>query len=314
MTRRWQRYALAAVPVAMLTVGIPFANRVEPRVLGLPFLLAWIIAWIEGERLVADGGHRRGVVGLDVEAQQRLGVRRAHVEPGSARQGDRQPVEFVGRDSAPGERGTDRGDAAGLVVDGRVDLTRRAVPGELRGELGERPRLSAEFGEHVQGREQAGVGEPEVAEVVVRRVLATEDRIDARHLALDVGVADAGADRHPAPLAHDLGHRARRDQVVDHRAAGRDGEFPRGDQRGDRAGRDRGAVGIDEEAPVGVTVEGDTDVRTGGDDGALQIDQVRRLERVGLVIGGTSRRARSTTPRRSAGAPATPRRRAPQAR
>ncbi|MBD5605044.1 MAG: DUF3311 domain-containing protein [Candidatus Eremiobacteraeota bacterium] len=46
MTRRWQRYALAAVPVTMLTVGIPFANRVEPRVLGLPFLLAWIIAWI----------------------------------------------------------------------------------------------------------------------------------------------------------------------------------------------------------------------------------------------------------------------------
>ena len=41
-----QRYALAAIPIAMLTLGIPFANRIEPRVFGLPFLLAWIIAWI----------------------------------------------------------------------------------------------------------------------------------------------------------------------------------------------------------------------------------------------------------------------------
>jgi hypothetical protein len=40
------RYALAAVPIAMLTLAIPFANRVEPRVFGLPFLLAWIVLWI----------------------------------------------------------------------------------------------------------------------------------------------------------------------------------------------------------------------------------------------------------------------------
>jgi hypothetical protein len=40
------RYALAAVPILMLTLGIPFANRVEPRILGLPFLLAWIVLWI----------------------------------------------------------------------------------------------------------------------------------------------------------------------------------------------------------------------------------------------------------------------------
>ena len=46
MSRRLQRYALAAIPIAMLTVGIPFANRIEPRVFGLPFLLAWIIVWI----------------------------------------------------------------------------------------------------------------------------------------------------------------------------------------------------------------------------------------------------------------------------
>ena len=40
------RYALAAVPVIMLTFAIPFVNRVEPRIFGLPFLLAWIVIWI----------------------------------------------------------------------------------------------------------------------------------------------------------------------------------------------------------------------------------------------------------------------------
>lgn len=37
---------VALVPVLALTAGIPFANRLEPRVFGLPFLLAWIVAWI----------------------------------------------------------------------------------------------------------------------------------------------------------------------------------------------------------------------------------------------------------------------------
>jgi hypothetical protein len=32
-------------PVAMLA-GIPFANRVRPIVLGLPFLLFWIVLWV----------------------------------------------------------------------------------------------------------------------------------------------------------------------------------------------------------------------------------------------------------------------------
>ena len=44
-TLRWS-LLLALLPVLALTLGIPFANRLEPRVLGLPFLLAWIVAWI----------------------------------------------------------------------------------------------------------------------------------------------------------------------------------------------------------------------------------------------------------------------------
>ena len=37
---------LALIPVLALTLGIPFANRVEPRIAGLPFLLAYIVTWI----------------------------------------------------------------------------------------------------------------------------------------------------------------------------------------------------------------------------------------------------------------------------
>ena len=40
------RYALAAIPVIMLVVAVPFVDRVEPRVLGMPFLLVWIVFWI----------------------------------------------------------------------------------------------------------------------------------------------------------------------------------------------------------------------------------------------------------------------------
>jgi len=46
-TRRFRAYhAAAAVPAIGLLAGIPFANRVEPYVLGLPFLLFWIVGWV----------------------------------------------------------------------------------------------------------------------------------------------------------------------------------------------------------------------------------------------------------------------------
>jgi hypothetical protein len=36
----------AAVPVVALVGGLPFVNRLEPAVLGMPFLLAWILGWV----------------------------------------------------------------------------------------------------------------------------------------------------------------------------------------------------------------------------------------------------------------------------
>jgi hypothetical protein len=40
------RVLLAAIPIAALSVAVPWVNRVEPRIFGLPFLLFWIVAWV----------------------------------------------------------------------------------------------------------------------------------------------------------------------------------------------------------------------------------------------------------------------------
>ncbi len=43
---RAARAALALVGPVMLSFGVPFANRVDPRILGLPFILAWLVFWV----------------------------------------------------------------------------------------------------------------------------------------------------------------------------------------------------------------------------------------------------------------------------
>ena len=40
------RVLLAVIPVATLSVAVPLVNRVEPRILGLPFVLFWILLWV----------------------------------------------------------------------------------------------------------------------------------------------------------------------------------------------------------------------------------------------------------------------------
>jgi hypothetical protein len=37
---------LGAVPFVALVFALPLVNRVEPIILGLPFLLFWILAWV----------------------------------------------------------------------------------------------------------------------------------------------------------------------------------------------------------------------------------------------------------------------------
>jgi hypothetical protein len=39
-------YALTALPFAGVLVGIFFVNTVDPYVLGLPFVLFWLVLWV----------------------------------------------------------------------------------------------------------------------------------------------------------------------------------------------------------------------------------------------------------------------------
>jgi hypothetical protein len=63
------------------------------------------------------------------------------------------------------------------------------------------------------------------------------------------------------------------------------GDLARGHQGRDGARAHRVAPLVDDEAPVGVAVEGQADVGAVLDDGPLQVDQVGRVERVGLMVG-----------------------------
>lgn len=40
------RLLFALVPILALSVAVPLVNRIEPRVLGLPFVLFWIVLWV----------------------------------------------------------------------------------------------------------------------------------------------------------------------------------------------------------------------------------------------------------------------------
>jgi len=37
---------LAALPFLGILVGVPLLNQVEPLILGMPLVLAWIVLWI----------------------------------------------------------------------------------------------------------------------------------------------------------------------------------------------------------------------------------------------------------------------------
>ena len=39
-------YLLGALPFLGILGGLVFANRVEPFVLGMPFILFWIVMWV----------------------------------------------------------------------------------------------------------------------------------------------------------------------------------------------------------------------------------------------------------------------------
>lgn len=57
---RLVRVALATLPFLGILGGASFANRAEPFVLGLPFLMAWIVLWV-----VASSGLLAIIYALD---------------------------------------------------------------------------------------------------------------------------------------------------------------------------------------------------------------------------------------------------------
>ena len=57
---RTLRVALACLPFVGILGGAGFANRAEPFVLGLPFLMAWIVLWV-----VASSGLLAVIYALD---------------------------------------------------------------------------------------------------------------------------------------------------------------------------------------------------------------------------------------------------------
>ncbi len=142
-----------------------------------------------------------------------LGRRLNHQSPQSTVSPSRRSCEHRRRTSAATVSMTASG-----IVDPGVDLAALHVALERLAQLRERNAGAAELLEHEQRGDRAGVGAPVVAEVVVRGVLAAEDRAGLGHDLLDERVADARAHRNAAVLADDLGHRVRADEVVARRS------------------------------------------------------------------------------------------------
>jgi len=46
MKSRTVAVVCAVIPALALTLGVVLADRLEPRILGLPFVLAWIVGWV----------------------------------------------------------------------------------------------------------------------------------------------------------------------------------------------------------------------------------------------------------------------------
>ena len=134
-------------------------------------------------------------------------------------------------------------------------------------------------------REHAGVGTPEVAEVEVAGVLATEDRAGLRHRGLDERVAHPSAYGNAPVLGHDLGDRTRGDEVVDDRGARVLGELAYGDERRQRGRVDDVTALVDHEAAIGVAVEREAEIGAGLAHLGLQVAHVVGLDRVGLMVG-----------------------------
>lgn len=42
----WRVAVTALVPVVALSIAVPFVNRIDPTLFGLPFIFVWIMGWV----------------------------------------------------------------------------------------------------------------------------------------------------------------------------------------------------------------------------------------------------------------------------
>ncbi len=48
---------LGAIPFITMVFALPLVNRIEPIILGLPFLLFWLLAWVVMTPLILFGAY-----------------------------------------------------------------------------------------------------------------------------------------------------------------------------------------------------------------------------------------------------------------
>ena len=97
-------------------------------------------------------------------------------------------------------------------------------------------------------------------------------------------MADAGTHWFPTVLRDHFGDGVGGDQVVDDGRAGLLAQVALGDECADRGRSDRVALFVDHEAPIGVAVEGQSDVGLLINHEFLEVHKVLRLQGVGHVV------------------------------
>jgi hypothetical protein len=61
---------LGAIPFVAMCFSVPLWDRVEPRILGLPFNLAWLVGWIVLSTVCMAIAHR--IDAADTRASRRI--------------------------------------------------------------------------------------------------------------------------------------------------------------------------------------------------------------------------------------------------
>src|SRR5690606_35830791 len=216
------------------------------------------------EQLVRLRAHQRRVAAaLDVEPEQRLGIRGAQVET---------PVVELDADAvdvldplrtrrvllldAPHRR---RG-----VFDAPVDLAaRRKERHPFLDELGKLGAALAHDLREQQPRNHAAVGIRETAEIVMRAHLAAVDRVDLAHRLLDERMAGLALHGLAAGALDEIDRAPREPRIVHDRLAGILLEETHREEPDDVVALDERAFLVEEEAAVEVAVPCETEIRAG---------------------------------------------------